>query len=695
MTLHFKQLKNNLTNIDHVISDYSLPYSRNNDLHNLHMAYNKYYEENKETPRSWSIVDFEIFKKYINITNENKDYILELGKKFCYTLRGDLLPFISIIAGIVSQEVLKAIGKKYIPIKQWLYIDYLELIDDNDIKTFENEEYNNNYKSKSKYEGIINIFGKELHNKIINKVPFIVGSGAIGCELVKNLGMLGVKKIILTDMDHIEKSNLSRQFLFSDNDIKKSKSRCASEKIKIFNPDTNIVFYENKVCKETENIFNEKFHEEIDIYMNALDNVDARLYMDQLAIKYEKPLTDSGTMGSKGNVQVIIPYLTESYGSTKDPEDNNSIPICTIKTFPYKQSHTIQWARELFENEFNTIPNLINKYKNNIALIDDTNTGDLELILKQIFKYKSVTSSYEGYYNILIQIYNENFVKSIDEIINKYEENKDLDVTGKNLPKRIEIYKEIFDEYMKYGYIILSQIFNTSICYNSIQRDIDIKVEELDVDKIGDIEKFKEIVKSIINNLPQIKCIEFEKDDDTLGHVDWITKCSNIRNLQYSIPLTDTYETRKIAGNIIPAMITTTSLIAGYQVLEYIKIIKYYNKDKYKNINFNSEINIFKNRFVNLNINYCDGITPDKCQTIFKNINFNLTLWDKIKVNTNVVTEIINKIQDKFMKKVEFITFGNITIYDGEKIYIEIINNFNSELLIILEESETPISIIY
>ena len=44
--------------------------------------------------------------------------------------------------------------------------------------------------------------------------------------------------------------------------------------------------------------------------------------------------------------------MTESYGSQKDPDEKNGIPICTIKSFPYKPEHTIQWSRELFEQEF-------------------------------------------------------------------------------------------------------------------------------------------------------------------------------------------------------------------------------------------------------------------------------------------------------------------------------------------------------
>lgn len=48
-----------------------------------------------------------------------------------------------------------------------------------------------------------------------------------------------------------------------------------------------------------------------------------------------KPLIESGTLGSKGHVQVILPNQTETYGSSKDPElDNSDIPVCTLKMFP-------------------------------------------------------------------------------------------------------------------------------------------------------------------------------------------------------------------------------------------------------------------------------------------------------------------------------------------------------------------------
>jgi ubiquitin-activating enzyme E1 len=63
--------------------------------------------------------------------------------------------------------------------------------------------------------------------------------------------------------------------------------------------------------------------------------------MDQRCILYRKPLLDSGTLGTKGNSQVIVPDLTESYASSQDPPEKET-PSCTIKNFPNAINHTIE-----------------------------------------------------------------------------------------------------------------------------------------------------------------------------------------------------------------------------------------------------------------------------------------------------------------------------------------------------------------
>ena len=83
--------------------------------------------------------------------------------------------------------------------------------------------------------------------------------------------------------------------------------------------------------------------------------------MDRRCVFYKKPLFESGTLGTKGNTQVVLPGLTESYSSSHDPPEK-SIPICTLKNFPNKIDHTLQWARDLFEGIYKQVPENVNLY---------------------------------------------------------------------------------------------------------------------------------------------------------------------------------------------------------------------------------------------------------------------------------------------------------------------------------------------
>ena len=131
---------------------------------------------------------------------------------------------------------------------------------------------------------------------------------------MKNFACMGVgcgnKGIIhITDLDSIEKSNLNRQFLFRPPDIGKMKSVVASNASRVMNPKINIHTYETPVGVETEDTFNTKFWRKLDVVVNALDNLDARLYVDNCCLRYTKPLLESGTLGTKANTQVKNTYF--------------------------------------------------------------------------------------------------------------------------------------------------------------------------------------------------------------------------------------------------------------------------------------------------------------------------------------------------------------------------------------------------
>ncbi len=147
------------------------------------------------------------------------------------------------------------------------------------------------------YDSQMSVFGHDMQSRLCAQRVFLVGSGALGCELLKSFAMMGVGcafpsqlraakcaslergdgHVFVTDMDKIEKSNLNRQFLFRSWDIGKAKSTVAANAVKQMNPDFNVKAQELKVGPETEATYDDKFFESLDCVVNALDNVDARM----------------------------------------------------------------------------------------------------------------------------------------------------------------------------------------------------------------------------------------------------------------------------------------------------------------------------------------------------------------------------------------------------------------------------------
>lgn len=138
-------------------------------------------------------------------------------------------------------------------------------------------------------------------NKISKAKVLLVGAGALGNEICKNLAQCGVGKLFIVDFDDIEMSNLNRCILFTRNDVKKKKAEVMAKRI------TELFDIEAEpICDTIENI-DEEIYREIDLAVSGLDNIDARLTLNAYCYYYNVPLVDGGTIGMRGRVQTVIP----------------------------------------------------------------------------------------------------------------------------------------------------------------------------------------------------------------------------------------------------------------------------------------------------------------------------------------------------------------------------------------------------
>ena len=281
----------------------------------------------------------------------------------------------SVLGSLTAQECIKAVSGIHSPMDQLLVFESLDSLGD-DISRVSGLAVED---KGGIHENAVKIYGREVVEELQRMRVFIVGAGAIGCELLKTLALMGVAcpqttttsadldqkdeeeesrwssleggGVVITDMDTVERSNLNRQLLYRQQHIGHSKSTVSAEMIKHINPHLNILSLTDKVSVDTESIFDHDLWAHIDVVLPALDNVEARKYVDRLCVQHTKWLIDSGTLGTKGSTQVVIPHISESYSSSADPPED-AIPLCTLKSFPYQPDHCISWAKGLFERLF-------------------------------------------------------------------------------------------------------------------------------------------------------------------------------------------------------------------------------------------------------------------------------------------------------------------------------------------------------
>ena len=188
----------------------------------------------------------------------------------------------------------------------------------NFLNTDEQERYQKHLTLKEiGYEGQISLKNSSI---------LCIGAGGLGSSVLLYLAAAGIGKIGIVDDDHVEKSNLQRQIIHETNTIGNLKIDSARERIKKFNPNIELLTFEERILPNNAL----EIIKEFDIICDCSDNFGTRYLINDACLILNKPIVFGSVQGFEGQVSVF--NLHKKSPNLRDliPESpsKNAVPSC-------------------------------------------------------------------------------------------------------------------------------------------------------------------------------------------------------------------------------------------------------------------------------------------------------------------------------------------------------------------------------
>ncbi|OBA21590.1 hypothetical protein METBIDRAFT_42025 [Metschnikowia bicuspidata var. bicuspidata NRRL YB-4993] len=367
----------------------------------------------------------------------------------------------------------------------------------------------------------------------------MVGAGGIGCELLKDLLLSGFGEIHIVDLDTITLSNLNRQFLFRQKDIGKLKSLTVVKAVQSFN------YYNAKLVPHHGNImdpalFPVEWWKQFDFIFNALDNAEARRYVNRTALFLHKPLMESGTTGFDGQIQPIFPFETECY-ECQQKETPKSYPVCTIRSTPSQPVHCIVWAKEFLFTQLFTSTS-----ENELGAADLRKETDDPKEIERILLEANELSSLKK------QVADADFPAKLIQQIFHDDIRKALQLESLWKTRRKPEPLQFHEKYNSDLQNLARNPESANLLVNDTEVWSVLETLYVLVESTGRIQKRLQLGEQEVF---------FDKDDeDTLN---FVAAAANLRCCVFNIERKSKFDIKQIAGNIIPAIATTNAIISG------------------------------------------------------------------------------------------------------------------------------------
>ncbi|KAJ9107650.1 hypothetical protein QFC21_001110 [Naganishia friedmannii] len=432
------------------------------------------------------------------------------------------------------------------------------------------------------------LLGSEAYRRVRTARILVVGAGGIGCELLKNLVLVGFGNIQIIDLDTIDLSNLNRQFLFRKADIKKSKALVAAAFAKHFNPGpgpvqggggndedvlkikgVNINARHGNIKEEENDV---RWMQGFDLVLSALDNLGPnrmlRLY---------------GQARSKDFSGVYDPCYTFRADSLHRMGKELSLWVYkrarVNEIWSYADSFPVVCRSKLFgEDDEDSDETELEKAK-----ADGEDANEIDNLKKEAAAFREVRqkmSEIDGARRVFEKVFSED-IKRLLSMEDMWK------VEGRVKPVPLD-YETIMA-----GNFTAPPVRATAVNGNKASKENGTAAPKREESKApADVARsvvglkdqrelsVKDNLELFIDSCNRLSAravahpnipLSFDKDDDDT--LDFVLATANLRAIAYGIPTKTRFEVKQMAGNIIPAIATTNAIIAGFIVMRAINIL--------------------------------------------------------------------------------------------------------------------------
>ncbi|CDR96889.1 ThiF family protein, putative [Babesia bigemina] len=263
----------------------------------------------------------------------------------------------------------------------------------------------------------ISIGDAKAHIQLPNKCGYLlVGAGALGCEYLKMLARMGVEHVTVLDDDVVDVSNLTRQNLFTLADVGSNKAEAAVKNLQRIT-NRSLPNYTPKGIA-----FTEKFRMASNssvkntIFLSAVDNIHARLLMDNYAVENSHIFVEAGIHGMQCSTFISVPYFTETYSSTVGSEASlDAGASCSVKGVPKTIEDAVFYAIELYSwlfkeqhdvfykfyiNPLGTIRSALQLGEKHFVNVIESIVGNSQLLSSTITPHEWASKAYAAHFKL-------------------------------------------------------------------------------------------------------------------------------------------------------------------------------------------------------------------------------------------------------------------------------------------------------